>query len=333
MTLSFEAALLTHTSSDLCFACAYAQAAIDSLIDCLVQIVEWVAKRIIHFSFYAGYLILSAEVIEEREAYLHRAHQAVALDCRNVSGVPIKVRYIPSQAHAKTGNALVLCLNTTYEDHHPRHWIPFLHTGVDIVLWNPTQALPKIYEEDLFAVLQLLNTRNPHQMIGIKSYCASTDPAISAAARVNFPIPMIIDRGHGDVYSLTRSYSCLAGSALIKKILTEEYACFGIDKIAMLRGKILFFSPTVDQVMDFGERNFTRELAHRLPQETHVMETISGDHWSNWGATTYSLAFHFLKSTGLISVITPVSDLEYPEPPTPSACTRECLPFLMKAWC
>lgn len=312
--------------------CTYACSMAGSFIMELVQLVEWVAKKIINFSFYAGYNVLAPDLIEQRNAQLRDTYAAVALDCHNAQGDSIAVRYIPSKASCATGNVLVICLNTTYEDHHPRHWLPFLERGADIVLWNPTQPLPRVYEQDLTAVLRTLHEKNPDQVVGIKSYCASTDPAISAAASMPFPVHMIIDRGHGDAHALAESYSCFAKCRLVHHILAREYACAGIERITALQGRVQFFSSEVDQIMEIGEDNLTYQLAALVNQQDAV-EVLSGDHWDKWGVTAYSKAFAFLNSVGLLGDTQPVNVQDYPDPAPPSWCAGTLLPVLMKTWC
>ncbi len=289
---------------------------------------DWAARNLLHSFFYMGYQVLPSPVVREREQNLKNNFHAHALECTNAQGRDIAVRYLRSQAERTTGNAVVICLNTTYVDHHPKHYIPFLENGADVVLWNPTEVIPCVYQEDLACVLRRLKQLNPEQRIAIKSYCASTDPAIGAAASVNFPVTLIVDRGHGDVFSLARSNTAFAGCGCVTEILREDYDCGGKDKIASLQGRVLLLTPEVDQVMSFGTRNFTQELHKQAPQT--VLENIPGDHWAKWGKTAYRTALRFLHQDGILSSIKVPN---FPDPHPPTFWDRTIMPWLVKAWC
>ncbi|MBP9842010.1 MAG: hypothetical protein KBC64_06260 [Simkaniaceae bacterium] len=225
---------------------------------------------------------------------------------------------------------MVICLNTTYQDHHPNHYLPFLENGADVVIWNPTEVTPRKYKGDLLKLLRVLKRDHPQAEIALKTYCANSDPAIGAAADVGFPVHLIVDRGHGNAYKLARSLTFFAGLRLVRRILRKEYDCRGIEKIERVRGKILFLTPRGgDQMMDVRQGNLTRDLAARIGATPCF---IPGDHWSKWGVSAYRQAFTFLKSVGVISEER-LDEKAYPDPLPPSFFKGKCLPCLIHSSC
>lgn len=285
--------------------------------------------------FYVGYNILPQDIGRKRNADLAEKYGAIELNCENSSGQSLQVRYISSKSTNKTNNVLVICLNTTYEDHNPRHWEVFLENGADIVLWNPSKTLPTQYEHDLKSVLDTLKKRNPSQIIGLKAYCASTEPAIAAASQMPSPIHIICDRGFGDVLSLARSNTIFSKWSLIEHTLTKYFSCNAVEKIKQIAGRVLFFIPQngADQVMQWGVSNLTEELAHEMSttQEKEIVY-IPGDHWSKWGKTAYVHALEFLTDIGITSSKN-IDKNKHPDPEAPGTFKSRVIPFLTKAWC
>jgi hypothetical protein len=88
--------------------------------------------------FYMGYKNLNPNLAVKRRDELFEKYNTEELPCQNSNGKQIDAVYISSSSK-QTGNVLVVCLNKTYQAHHPKHWEPFLENGADIVLWNPTK--------------------------------------------------------------------------------------------------------------------------------------------------------------------------------------------------
>ncbi len=122
--------------------------------------IEVYFRRKVISSFYAGYRVHSPEIAKARRDELFADYNAEEIRCRNGE---IDAVILKSQSDSRTGNILVVCLNTTYQDRHPKHWALFLENGADVVLWNPTQLGPKAYSQDLGSVLNALRESNPDQ--------------------------------------------------------------------------------------------------------------------------------------------------------------------------
>jgi hypothetical protein len=283
------------------------------------------AKKIIQSAFYCGFKVLPLKTIEERERLLTERFEVFLLPCE------VEARLLRSASAQRTGNIVVICLNTTYLDHHPHHYLPFLENGADVLLWNPGgDVTPKHYEADLLKVLQAVHAEKPEATLALKTYCANTDPAISAASQCDFPVHLMVDRGHGDACALARSITLFAGCRWVEKILEKDFVCGGLQKIEQIRGRILFMRPQGgDQMMDDKRENFTAQLAQRVGG---VVEWIPGDHWSKWGKTAYGHAFRFLRSVGIVSD-EQINEGQYPDPLPPSFFKQHCLPYLIKTAC
>ena len=297
--------------------------AVQTTLQYLDDKIQEVAQKIIQTYFFMGFKNLPQPVVQERNQALQDQFQATCLNCA------VDAKYIQAPQTTRTGNILVICLNTTYQDHHPRHWLPFLENGSDIVLWNAKGTTPKEYEANLITVLHALRREKPQAKIALKTYCANTDPAISAAASMNFPIPLIIDRGHGDALSLARSVTIFAELPFVQRILKKDFVCGGINKIQNLTGPILFLTPKYgDQMMDSKRGNLTKALA----RPGSKIKLIPGDHWSKWGKTAYRQALRFLESEQLASGHH-FDKNAYKDPLPPSFFKRHCLPLLIKTPC
>lgn len=279
---------------------------------------------LIQSAFYSAYRTLPKSLQEERDALLQTTYNAQFIQAQ------IPYVYIPSQAQNRTGNVIVICLNRDYRDHHPKHWEPFIENGSDVVLWNPTNLLPIQYEQDLVTILTALNNRNPNQIIALKAYCASGDPAISAASRVNFPVHTILDRTHGDAYSLIRSFSILSGFCWIYTIIKEYFCCHGINKINTLQGRTLILISLYDEMMSWGNHHLSVDLANRANKLSQTI-FIHEDHWTNWGNSTYKEVLQFLQTHQIVGSTN--LDLSKHKKTNSSECsTTTCPSFLRKAW-
>lgn len=297
-------------------------------------LVKSTIEKVALSSFYCGYNEIDPKIALQRKTELVKKYQAEEVSVENHQGKKIDAVYIRHRGQLATGNVLVLCLNTTYLDHHPSRWEPFWKSGADVLLWNPTTLGPKPYAEDLQAVLKSLREKNPNQVIGLKSYCASSDPAISAAAARKDPnVHLIVDRGHGDVKKLARSFTILSSLPIVQTVLEESFDCKGVEKIKNIAGKMLFFIPgQLDQVMDCGKGNLTKDLHNQKPDET-LVKLKGHDHWSDWTFNTYNEALNFLAKVGVVhNKHSPVKEEDYPEAPPLGCFPQKCVPFLTKSW-
>ena len=299
----------------------------------IYELAKKIALYILTKSFYNGFNQLADKLMKERSDQLLADFQGETFLCQNNCGRAIDATYVPSQAANKTGNVVVICLNTTYQDHHPRHWQPLIENGADVLLWNPTGKTPVTFSNDLTALLQKLRTEKPTQVIAVKSYCASADPAIAAVDRMEDPnIHQIIDRGHGNAQKLARSMTLFAGLGFVKEVIREEFDCQGIDRIHRIQGRSLFMTPRLgDQVMDCGATNLTRELYEQTRGQT-LVELEPHDHWSKWDHVAYDQVLTFLSEIGVVkSDFTSTAPERFPRIETPGCFKRTCIPILTKA--
>lgn len=324
MAIRAVAALGIGSACILCLSSTCRQKAYSALAYCV--------KQAVSKFLYMGFKKLDPVTASERRHSLITKYGATELKPKNEDGVEIDAIYIPSNSKSKTGNVLVICLNTTYQDHNPSRWEPFLRNGADIVLWNPIKLNGIAYSNDLSSVLHSLRNQNPSQVIAIKTYCASSDPGIKAVYEQNDPnIHLIIDRGYGDVVKLARSFSLVSRLSIIETTLKEQFDCRGINKIKSVKGRILFLIPQTDQVMDCGRDNLTRDL-YQLKKDAFIALDFQ-DHWIDWDFTTYNKVFGFLSTVGVISQdFVPVDTSDFPISP-PTCLKKECVPFLIKTWC
>ncbi len=296
------------------------------------SVIEMIAIR----SFYVGFRELDSTTALQRRLELTKKYNAETFESANGQGDKIDALYIASQSALKTGNVFVLCLNTTYQDHHPSRWEPFLQSGADVLLWNPTKLGPVSYSKDLSAILNSLRQKKRDQQIAVKTYCASSDPAIRAVADQEDPkMHLIIDRGYGDVCQLARSFTILAALPLVRSVLKETFDCQGVDKIQKVRGKILFLTPNQgDQVMDYkAHKNLTRDL-HAKRSDQPLIKLDSSDHWSDWGSTTYNDVLKFLAELNVVNKNYNRLEIgQFPNPVLPSWFKQECVPILIKTPC
>lgn len=295
-------------------------------------IVRYFVEKIASTFFYAGYKEFSLDFAAKRSEELVTRYGAQTLPCVNRSGVPMDALYIPSSSSLATGGVVVICLNTTYQDHNPRHWEPFLRSGADVILWNPTKLGAVSYSEDLSSLLRTLRKRDSTQVIAVKTYCASSDPGISAVAeQKDSRIHLIVDRGYGDAQLLARSMTLLADCSVVQDVIRDEWDCGGIWKVKEVYGKVAFLIAEHDQMMNCGEKNLTRELS-QVKSDSLVIE-MELDHWSVWTYAEYNRVLAFLSEVGVVNrEFSPIGPEEFPEPAL-SWCAKESLPSLLKTWC
>ena len=297
------------------------------------SLIKSAIENIVMSSFYVGYKELHPAIAAQRRLDVLEEYNGRVLECKNDEACEIDAIYIPAQNDLKTGNVLVLCLNTTYQDHHPSRWEPFLQNGADILLWNPTKLGTISYSKDLSCILRYLRAQNRDQQIAIKTYCASSDAGISTLAdQKDSKMHLIVDRGHGDVCNLARPFTILANLSIVQTVLTETFDCKGISKISEITGRILFLTPDqVDQVMDYGKKgNLTRDL-HVVKSDQSLITLREQDHWSDWTFTTYNKVLEFLAETGVVSSnFNPVQEEKFPSSKPLTCFKKECIPVLTK---
>ncbi len=241
--------------------CSYLKHTALLVCEYIYNLAQRIVEMLISKFLFMGYKEVPQEIARERTQALINNKGAYHLACQNNQGKNIDILYVPSSSPKKTGNAVVLALNTTYQDHHPKHYEHYLANGADIVLWNQTALNCNQYAQDLSLVLKTVKTQSPDQKLCIKSYCQSVEPSIAAAAELNDPnISIIADRGHGNVFKLAESQTILAKLPCIQKILREKFSCDGMQKLKSIPGPMAFVAPPAndDQCMQYawGKRNF-----------------------------------------------------------------------------
>lgn len=305
-----------------------------SICDYLYQLAQRIVEMTISKFLYWGNKILAPEIDQTRTQALHTLG-AYSVACQNDQGVPMNMMYIPSSSAKRTGNAVVLALNTTYLDLNPRHYTPYLDNGADVVLWNQTTLTTTQYAKDLFSILKTLKTHNPDQKLCVHSYCASVDPALSAVAELNDPnISIVADRGQGDMFKLAKSQTILARLELVQQVLKDKFFCDGIHKIHNIPGPIAIIAPPAgdDQCMQYawGTKNLTHDLYHARQRDGDAFILFEdGDHWMGWNAGIHNRVNEFLKENGIIATdYTPATEKAFPTKEPPSFWWRRIMPLL-----
>jgi hypothetical protein len=309
------------------------QAAV-SVYDYLYQLAQRVVEMAISKFFYWGHKVLAPDIVKTRTQALNNLG-AFPLACQNDQGVPIDMMYIPSASAKRTGHAIVLALNSTYVDRNPRHYTPYLDNGADVVLWNQTTLTTTQYAKDLFSVLKALKAHNPDQKLCVHSYCASVDPALSAAAELNDPnVSIVADRGQGDVLTLAKSQTIIARLGVVQQVLKDKFFCDGIHKIRDVPGPIAIIAPPTgdDQCMQYawGTKNLTHDLHHARQRDGDAFILFQGgDHWMGWNADIHNRVNEFLKENGIIAPdYTPATEKAFPTKEQPSFWQRRIMPLL-----
>ena len=306
----------------------------------LYKLARKVVEAAISKFFYFGYKVLPENIQRERaNALLGKG--AYLLPCRNNRQDPIDLYYIPSSSTLRTGNVIVLALNTTPFDHHPKHYEHYLKNGADVVLWKQTARYSTQYAQDLLSVIKSLKVHKPDQKIAIKAYCAGVDPSISVAAELKDPnLLLLLDRGQGNAQRLAESQSILAKTSLVRSVVREKFSCEGINKIGAVPGRIAFTAPPAkdDQCMHYarGKKNFNwdlkeaRQKAGRKDDAFIVLE--GGDHWTRWPASVHNKIYKFLSENEIIAPhYTPATDHLFPPPKPPTFWSRKIMPLLIKS--
>lgn len=320
-----------------------AREAIASLAASLYKLAQKVVEIALSKFFFFGYEVQPPAIAGNRTRELINQKGAYLLTRPQDHAGNVEVLYIPCPSPLRTGNVIILGLNTTYQDHHPKHFAEYLENGAAVVLWNQPQRgytglNPKQYAEDLFNVVQMVQRHRPGCNIAIKTHCQSGDPAIEVAHRLqDARISLILDRCHGDVYKLAESNTILAKLPLIRDVFRDKFDCGGIQKIRDVPGPIAFVAPSAgnDEVMQYagGRKNLTYDLcAQRGARAEDVFVTISGDHWSQWGHSTHNKINDFLSRNGIIAAqYTPATQDRYPDPQPPSLFKRVSFLLLNKS--
>lgn len=273
-----------------------------------VTLLEFPIKKLFFWNFYTFSFPL-----KKRHQQFKNLKIAEFLDVER-ENKKIETLYISSQAKNKTGNVIIFCWNLPYHIPSTKRWESLLVNGADIVLWNPSTSPTAIsYSEDLLKVIEKIQELHPEQTISLVSYCASVAPVIKVAATLHDRhIHLIIDRGYGDVFSFSRSFTFFASLPFIRSSLEKRFNCQGTEKLLEIPGKILFLYPKGrDQVCDYGRKgNFTRDLRKLRPQDD-AFEMENGDHWTTWDLSTYNRIMEFFSDVGIVNI--PESPLQEKE--------------------
>jgi hypothetical protein len=303
------------------------------IVDLINRIIEYALSTF----FYMGHKVMPDAIAKERTQSLIDNQGAHRLACQNHAGKDIDLLYVPSSSPHRTGNAVVLALNTTYQNHPLKHYAHYLKNGADVVLWNQTAKNTAQYAQDLLSVLKTVQEENPMQKLCIKSYCAAVEPSIAALAELNDPrISLIADRGHGDVFRLARSQTIFGRLSCVQKVLREKFSCGGLQKIKDIPGPIAVVAPPIadDQCMHYayGTRNLTHDLYMARQRDGDALVLYQGgDHWMQWNAAVHDAVNAFLCKNGILAPDYPLSHANMPTPP--SFFKRRVMPILIKSPC
>jgi hypothetical protein len=321
--------------------CIVAYAKRSSLSIKLNAFVDSVAAFILRKSLYAGYKTPPPPIGKERVELLTKEKKGFLIPCQNSDKKPIELFYIPSPSKERTGNAVILALNTSFQNQRAKHFDFYLENGADVVLWNPTALSGQTYAHDLGCVIETLKKRTPTQKIAIKSYCASVEPAIAAVATRDDPsISLIVDRGYGDIFKLARAHTVVSLLPCVQRVLKESFSCDGIGKIASIQGEVLFLAPEKghDQVMKYGKgNNLTYDLFEarraKIPKQQEPILLPNSDHWTKWSAATHNKVNGFLERIGILHPKPAEATApRFPTPTAPSWAKLHCFPLATKSW-
>lgn len=222
-----------------------------------------------------------------KDAYSRReeikSKGAEELNLENLSGFYLKANEIE-----KRNPIVLMALPKPFEKFLPEYYEVYLKKGADIVLWNPSEWIPKQYERDLTKVLEKVISIHPEGKIAVFARCATVDPLISVAAKLNNKnISLILDRGYGDSANFAISFTFLAKPFCVQKVIRKHFSCSGMEKITQVPGKILFITtkePSDDQLMRYGKgRNFTHDLIAKRQNNKEVIYLENSDHWTRVG--------------------------------------------------
>ena len=335
---------------ETCRHSSLAQAVSASLSTCF-HCAEKVVSCVLSKCFYVGYDALSARVAKERTQQLITGSNARPLVCQNDKNVSVDTLYIPSSHPNRTGNVIVFAETTSYQDRLeqglPSKYRYFLDSGMDVVLWNPTELQNRQYAQDLLSVLRALKRQHPDQRIVVKGHCATVEPAIATAADLaqelrDDSITLILDRGYADVEAFTRSFTVLTKLPLIHRVIQGQFSCDGMRKLQTFPGKIIFIAPedpTADQLVYWAGKNLTYAM-HELRQTNGFREDAfiklgeGSDHWSSWNSDEYTQITAELSKVGLVaSNYLGLTSRAFSARPPLNFFKRTCLPILTKACC
>lgn len=267
---------------------------------CYLWLAERIRKLVSYFFFTDFHGFKPAALLTRRQGII----DTQGAKTLRVDGTQIDALYIPSSSPFRTGNAVVLCLNGPYQKANPeKHWLPLLKNGADVVLWNPEQLAGTVkIAENLLHVLQTLRQGNPSQAIAVKGMCAAVDPCIKAVSELNDDkVHLIIDRGFGNTKKLVHALSIFGRLSIFQTIVGQYFDCQGIEKIEKVKGKMLFLIPKMDQVLDVGTKNLTRELFEKAPfDRKELIELKEMDHFSPLNHDAYNRMLRFLAKVGIV---------------------------------
>ncbi|OGN61645.1 MAG: hypothetical protein A3F40_00450 [Chlamydiae bacterium RIFCSPHIGHO2_12_FULL_27_8] len=239
----------------------------------------------------------------------------------------------------RVNRVMIIALNTTYQDHKPKHWDVFVENGFDIVLFNhsnPKQLTTKTFAADLSIVLKKVREEKPESQIVVKSYCQSTLPSISAVADMNDAnIHLICDRGYANPYEMTRSFSLMAKMRIVKAVIKDHFDLESDEKIKKIKGKVIFLTPdkkSLDQMVSFKGKNFTRELYEKTKHKNFLIELENSDHFTRWSKDTYNKILKIFKDNKIIEDFKKLGEKDVLTVYPIRFFNKYLLYFLVKSW-
>jgi processive 1,2-diacylglycerol beta-glucosyltransferase len=300
----------------------------------------WPFKKMADMWFFSGFRTNNhAEKFQRRKKLLDE-QGAVPIEglFSTVSKKAIDALYIKSKAPNRTGNLLIYSVAKSYENARPKNFVPFLESGADVLLFNPSANTTKTMEADLKQLILKLKEKNPDQKIAIYGHCLAGHVASSVGSDFNDgSVSLIIDRGYGDGYALADKVTLIA--SFVKPYIKNNYSAYSLDRIGNFKGRALFISPKHggDQLLHTKTKNMTRELfnlwSKNKPEEqtknAYVELPKGADHWSPLDLQTQTRINEFLKEQNIIASL-PKLDPKVFHPAHPTYFSRKILPFLLK---
>jgi UDP-N-acetylglucosamine:LPS N-acetylglucosamine transferase len=295
--------------------------------------IKWLIKAIVDLTYFSGFgmnqsmkakrrkeLIKGIRKNEQGEKYFS-PHKAKPIEgstvpfYSSVSKLPIDALEIKSTAKERTGNAIIFVLGKEYQGLNPRNFDHLLDDGADVILFNPSRNTAQVMASDLKTLIAELQKRNPEQKILLHGYSigahvatsVACDLAMHADPRKQVSLPVIVDRGYGDGYSIAKKTTVISKIPYAKKYINKYYNNGTLEKIQNHKHKMLFLSPTEgdDQIMHMYEGkkiiNFTKNLhINHKNADDRFIELKNADHWTQWTYDVHNKVKEFLKDQNII---------------------------------